>query len=171
MANINSLVSLHIVDELGVKSTMPIWLVGADTQTLAQLVTAAQNIATDTDAIIGGQVFKITGAVSVPLPSGIKSTPAANSRVEQTGLFNFSQSGSPYKYGVDVPSIKDSVLAGGRINLADTAVTTWVGLLTAAIGAFTPESTALRAIVGLVDALLTFRKHRKQLDRVSYEPS
>lgn len=171
LATVNTLVSIHVVDELGVKATMPIWLSGADTQTLAQLVTAAQSIATDTDAIIGGQIIKVTAAVSVPVPSGAKALPAAGSRVEQTALFNFSQTGSPYKYGVDVPSVKDAALTGGRVNLANTDVLAWITLITGAIGAFTPESTAFRAIVGLVDALLTFRKHRKQLDRVSYEPS
>lgn len=169
MANVNTLVSLHIVDGLGVKSTMPLWIVGPDTQTLAQLATAAGMLASDTDNIIGGQIYKITAALDCAIPGDLKATPQSDSRVEETGLFNFSQGVVPYKYGIDVPSILDSVLTGGRIDLANTDVAAWVTLITTAIGAFSPESTAFHALLALTDALLTFRKHRKQLDRVSKE--
>jgi len=159
-----------MLDKLGVETSMPIYLKIDDTKTIAQLVTDANLLGQQVDPISDSQItdfevrIKNGGGVS-----GGKSAPAATAENERTGLFNFSQVTSPYKYGVDVPAIADSKISGGKINLSDSDIAAFIAALVAAGTAATPESTSLYTLVALLDALLTFRKHRRAESRRSFE--
>jgi len=161
--------SLTIRDELGVTATLPFFLEGPDTATLANVRTAIDAIASAADPIIGGQIVEATVTFHPGLPGGIKAVPAAASRVEQTGLFNWSNATTPYKFGIDVPSLANSKISGGKVNLADADVEAFIDIFEAAIGVFTAVTAGYDPLVALLDVALTFRKHRKSLTRSSKE--
>jgi hypothetical protein len=87
------------------------------------------------------------------------------SRVEQTGVLNFSNTATSRRYGQALPSIRSNLLTAGKIDLKDAALAALVALLTS--GPFT--NAAQQVLAALVDAIIAFRKRRKQLQRTSFE--
>jgi len=172
MANTQyALFSISLLDELGIKSSMTIpAMIDPTTGTPAALKTAWDDLSEAVDGVIGSQITGGSVAI-ITTPGGtLKTSPAAGSRVEQTGLFNFSNATSKYKFGIDVPSIKNTVLSGNKVDLTNGAVSTLLDLLTAAFTGGVFANTSQYPLVALVDALLSFRKRRKQLARASFEP-
>jgi hypothetical protein len=167
MATKHGRVSYKILDNLGVTVSMPIYVAVDDTKTVAQALTDANLIGQQIDPIIDGQILQTSMAIDGGPPSGAKSSPVSTAEVERTGLFNFDQATSPYRFGVDVPSIADAKIVNGKIDLTDADIIAFLDVLTAAGTALTPESTSLYTLVALLDALLTFRKHRKAESRRS----
>jgi len=168
MANRPGTMSLTIVDELGVKSQLLTNVIVTDATTVAQIETVANDLVGVTDPIIGGQIVSATFKLDCDF-SGAKSSPDAGSRVEQTALFNFSQDSSTYKYGIDVPSISDTVLTLGKVDLTNTDIIAWKDFILATTATVTFAGRVLNALQSLLDVLLTFRKKRKQLDARSFE--
>lgn len=154
-------ISYRMLDKLGVVVSMPVYVAVDDTKTVAQVLTDANLIGQQIDPISDSQILDFAVSLSGNSVSGGKSSPAATAENERTGLFNFDQATSPYKFGVDVPSIADSKITNGKINLTDSDILAFVSALTAAGTALTPESTSLYTLVALLDALISFRKHRK----------
>jgi len=159
-----------MLDKLGVEVSMPLYVRLDDTKTLAQVLTDANLLGQQLDPISDSQItdfeVRIKNGSGV---SGGKSSPAATAENERTGLFNFSQSTSPYKFGIDVPSIADSKIVNGKIDLANADIAAFIAAMIAAGTAATPESTSLYTLLALLDALLTFRKHRRAESRRSFE--
>lgn len=166
-----ALFSYSVLDELGIRASMTIpAMIDPTTGTPAAIKTEWLALGAEIDALTGAQITGGSVATVFTPDSGWKATPAAGSRVEQTGLFNFSNSTSKYKFGVDLPAIDNSKLDGNKIDLTDSDVTAFIGSL---VGTFTGgrfANTATFALVALVDAILSFRKRRKQLSRASFEP-
>jgi hypothetical protein len=169
MADLFAHLSVQLTDALGVTASVPYYLSIADTQTVAELNTAMAAILTDLDPVTGAAIANATVNISVTLPGGIKATPAAGSEVERGGLFNWSQLGIKYKFGVLVPALKQSVIVNGKINLADAAVSTWNALMSTVGGDVSWVSTGFHDLEVLRDALIVFRKHRKAESRRSSE--
>jgi hypothetical protein len=139
-----------------------------DSATLADLVTAAGTIITDVDAVTDGQILGVSLDVQITLPT-VKTAPVAGAEIERGGLFNFSQENVKYRFGILIPAFKKSLIVNGRINLAATAVTTFIGAVTAIGGDLDFISTGGNLLVAFTDALINFRKHRKAESRRSYE--
>lgn len=172
MANTQyAIFSYSFIDELGTKASMSVpAMVDPTTGTPAALSTEWVALGTqldlNSDALITGGAISI---VKVP-DGGWKDSPAAGSRVEQTGLFNFTNATSKYKFGVDIPSVANADIVDGKISLTLTNVANLLGEL---IGAFTGgvfTNTSQYPLAALADALLSFRKRRRQLSRSSFEP-
>lgn len=162
--------SYTVADELGVKATMRAYAEFDGTvETVDGLVGEWTALGGVLDPMTGGQI--VGGSVSFALvPDGAwKSAPVAGARVEQTGLFNFSNDTTAYKWGMDIPAILNTLISGHVINLAAGAVAAFIAAMDGGFtnGNFT--NSAQQALVGLIDALLTFRKRRKQLTARSTE--
>lgn len=162
-------VSLRLLDSLGVESSSMFPVNIDDTKTIAQALTDAQVLAGDVDAISDSQITEVSLKLIGPLPIGGKTGPIAGAENERTGLFNFSQSGSPYRWGVDIPGMAQGKISAGKINLSDAAVSAFIAFMIAAGTALTPVSTSPHTLVALLDALLAFRKHRRAESRRSFE--
>lgn len=161
--------SFRILDELGTKASMVVYALADPTKTIANLAADWETLAALIDAITGGQ---ITGgeAKLITAPSGDeKVAPAAGSRVEQTGVFDYPAGTSGRLFGEAVPSIADAVLSGGAINLSDADVAAFVAAMTTPTANTEPVSNMYLDLGALHDAFLSFRKRRKQLTRSSYE--
>lgn len=165
------LLSYTIQDRFGTKTTtqLPV-LVEASTMTVAGLKTLWTTGGTDLDAVIDGQI--IGGRVNLEFPAdgAWKDAPGADSFDERTGVMNYSNATTKYKFGIKIPSISNDVLANGKIDLSNTDIETLIVFLTTAFthGVFVNDGQ--HALIALVDAFLAARKYRRQLDRSSFEP-
>lgn len=171
MAVVQAIVSQQIKDNLGVTASMPLYFEIDDGSTIADMVGFLQTAITATDAVTDGLIVQVGATVTVPLPSGLKSAPAATAEVERNGLFNFLQEDIKYRFGVAVPAFKASLIANGKINLAAAAVTAFTQLISNYGAPGSPDftSTSYYSLKSLSDALLSFRKHRKAETRRSVE--
>ena len=160
--------SYTLQDELGTKASQVIYAMVDPTATIATLSTQWQAMGALIDAITGGKI--VNGAVNViKALSGGKSDPASGSRVEQTGVFNFFNVTTPRRFGEAVPSLSDTVIVSGEIDLGDADVAAFVTAMTASFTTGVNTNTAEQALSSLADAFLSFRKRRRQLTRSTYE--
>lgn len=169
MADVILLNSIQVQDYLGVPSSHDIFLKMPDTTTLAQVITKMQAYQTLFDAVTGGQQMANTVRVFVPFTGGLKASPVAGDETEKTGLFNFSQFGTRYKNGINVPAIRETLITSGKIDLSAGAITAWVTWLLDTATGYTVVTKLGAAILALLDALISFRKHRKAESRRSFE--
>lgn len=168
MANYSAQASYKIKDYLGVETSHLIDFVAPEATTITQLQTFVSGYTPVLDAIIDGQIILLTLSLDMNI-AGAKSSPVVGNPVEQTGLFNFSQSGVTRKFGIDVPSIANEVIANGKVDLSNADVTAWKDWITAAHSGISVVSAYLLDLVALIDVLLSFRKKRKALNRRSFE--
>jgi len=160
-------ISVQLLDALGTVTATPIYMEADDSKTIIQALTEAATLLSSVDAISDSQVVGAEMRFKIPLGGGLKDAPISTAENERTVLFNFAQAGVPYKFAVDIPAFREDYIVDGRPDLTVTQVGDFVDLLTNAGTVFTYVSTALAALSALVDALLSFRKHRKALSRRS----
>lgn len=160
--------SYTIEDELFVKTTHTVFIDAPGTITLAGLQTFVNLYTPLLDAIIGGVILDIR--IHVPqVIAGAKSGPVAGSRVEQTGLLSYAQASSNYNAPIDVPSLLDTTIVNSRIDLNNADIIAYYQFQEAAHGGIQTASKFGNFLVDLLTATITFRKRRRQLDRVSKE--
>lgn len=169
MANVAVTLAYRLKDYLGdSKSSDGTVLLVPDTTTLATLQTIVNSYTTVLDPVTDAMIDLITLKADMNIV-GAKSAPIADSNpIEQTGLFNFSQAGVSWKYGVDVPAIATAVINNGKIDLG-APVAAFYDWFTAAHSGATPVSKYQLALDTLLDVVLAFRKSRKQVSRTSTE--
>ena len=92
-------------------------------QSLVELQTAAQGLATDIDACIDGVITQITVAIATALPGGIKSSAVANCDIEHGALLTFIASGTPYVWSAFIPTWKNTLFAADVVTNSGTAAT------------------------------------------------
>jgi hypothetical protein len=171
-----TLVSATIQDNIGVKApALSYWITPSGLTLDAALTFYARTLADSIDAITDGQIVRFA-VEFLPNPNAdwgatIKTAPVVPSRVEQTGLFNFSQMSSKYKAPIDVPAIAEAVLlANGHIDLTNTDIAAFIALMTTAgPGSEQPVSKYQYDLLALLDASETFRKRRRQMIKATYE--
>lgn len=168
MATVNAYVSSQILDSNGVTASHQQYIQFADTVTLADLNTWAAAYLADLDNVTDGQITRATVTADLTIPGSAKSAPVADCDVEETGLFNLSQAVLPFKYGVDIPAIAQSLIVDGKIDLTAGAVTTFISILTTVTNGVTAVSKAFNALIALLDAVKSFRKRRKALTKRSF---
>lgn len=170
MATVLATVSYKFKDALGVEASDDhIVLKINDTATVADLQTVMDSLTPVVDAVTGAQIILLTLKLDMNI-SGAKSTPDAGSEVERVGLINMSQAGVAWKYGIPIPSWKQTLITSGKMVLtgATAALVSW---LTTDHTGGTPVSKYGLVLEGALDYLLAFRKHRKAETRRSLETS
>lgn len=189
---------IHVQDSLGVRSAAVLHVLADDAQTLAQLKTALGNLLTTIQNttlggaagldIINGKIIAADAAVVPTLgattPDGLANvapyltmpaTPGgfADSRVDEVGVWDMNVTGTPYHYGVVLPSLNDANLTGAKIDptIVNSHVAAWQGFLVGAIlgGHFTNLDNLV-----LASTYQTFqanRKHRRRERELSLNPN
>lgn len=160
MADYQILISVQLRDYIGTVTTHNIFVKAADTVTLATLATQIGTYQQLLDPLTGAVIQEVTARVMLPLDAGNKTDPENNTEAEMSGIFNFSQTGSPYKYGIDLPAIADLIVTNGKIDLANLGLQAWIEWFTTAHSGIQAVSKFVLTLVALLDALLTFRKRR-----------
>lgn len=167
MATQQGLVSVRFLDAYGIPGQTTYNITMDDTKTIAQLLTDVNDLATATEAL--SQANEYRTQVTIVADPGTTPVRGAGD-IEKGGLFNFSNASDEYKTGILIPDVNPAILNGaGLIDLTNTSVTDWITFLTTAHTVITVVTKGVRALSGLVDALITFRKHRKPLARKTKE--
>lgn len=167
--------SFTLQDAAGVKATSVYYVAyDAATETVGALLGNIAALGGLLDAITDGQIIDARVIIDLAPDPSWKSAPVSNSNVERTGLFDLNQNNSKYVSPVDVPSIARSKSPKDRITLTDTDIAAFITNLTQATGiggsnTVFNNSKFSNATRSLRDALVTFRKHKRALDRVSFE--
>lgn len=162
-----------IADALDVEARCSAYAVVDPDASFNAVIATLNTWLTDLDACTDGQIIATALEVIPDLPEGLKSAAAAPSRVEQTGILDYSAAGDLHLWGFAIPAISnsDTVTHAGRIVLTDgSPVKTLSDLLTSggtAVLAWTNATS--QALTAWRDALLCFRQHSRQLARATYE--
>lgn len=167
MAEIPCTASYEFVDSYGITATTLLNIEVDNTKTLAQIDTDLQAIATALVPLSQGVLTRVFFRQDIDA-GGDPSTAVGD--IEKGALFNFSNATDSYAYGVLIPDVNPSILdSSGKVDLTNADVTAFVSALTTAATAITVVTKGVRALAGLIDALITFRKHRKPLSRKTKE--
>lgn len=162
--------SYTIRDAQGVEGSECYYGTATDAALATDLAAEWQTLAGLLDPITSGKIMH--GSVSFPLNMvGGKAGPDADSRVEEVAIFNMSATGTTRRNGISVLAIADSKLTANRINLTDAAVAAFWAALAVTGGIVRFTNAYGQPLITLIDALLSFRKRRSQLQRVSFEPA
>jgi hypothetical protein len=167
MANVAMDLSFSLVDELGTNSTARFPGTISDATTLAELDTYVATVAGSLDAVTGAKITAIRASIT-PSTSGLKGSPVAGSRVEQTAVINLGTAETAYRFGVAIPAVRDSLISAGRLTTGGAVGTLVAELIdSAAVIQFTNHVG--QSLIGVIDYVLSFRKRRKSLIRTSFE--
>jgi hypothetical protein len=166
--------SVTVIDHEGVEASAPYYALADPTKTIANMLADWQATALLIDGVTAGQILrgKITVGADIGafVTAGGKSAPIAGSLVEHTGVFNYSNAVTGRRFGLTVPALSQTKVVSGKIDLADAAVAALIAGLKGAIAIGHWVNTAEQSLVALVDALVSFRKRRRQLERSFERP-
>jgi len=170
MANVKAKFSFTVQDGLGTKASLALYALVDDTTTTADLATQWQTFATALTAVTDSKILGGSAAVELVPTASQAGKPTTANRVEQNALLGYIVTDSGRRYSIATPGWKDSLISGGTVVLTGAAAT-WIALLTGALGDATGDNTSndFLTLGAPSDALLVFRKHRRQLSRSSYE--
>lgn len=164
--------SFTVQDALGVLATIRVYALLDPTKTVANVATDWQAFASALVGIIDGKILHGSARVELVPSADQSSKPTSGSRVEQTGIFTFPNESNPRLYGEAVASLSDSVISGSHIDLSNSDIVTFLGVMVPSSPVTsTPTTNQFLVLEDLQSALISFRKRRRSLDRVSYEPS
>lgn len=98
----------------------------ADTESIADLQTFVTNHAALLDAIVDGVLTQASVQYALTLPGGLDATPEDDMLVSTGGLFGFSATGTAYRFGIYVPTVKNALISNSKDipNAGDTAA--WI---------------------------------------------
>jgi len=138
------------------------------TKTVTNLAADWETLAALIDDFIGGKITGGSARLILVTSGDEKSIPESDSRVEQTAVFDFPDGTSGRLYGVAVPSLGSSFITAGAVDLGPP-VDAFVAAMTTPTANSQPTSNTYADLGALTDSFISFRKHRKQLTRSSYE--
>lgn len=163
--------SYSLVDAAGTKASAVVNGTAAGSATLTQLLADFTSIGGALNGVSGAQILNGQVRVRLPADGAWKSSPDADSLVEQNAVFNASVAENTHRWGFDVPAIKDALLlANDAVDVSVTAVQTWMKIIdgTTALTAGNVANAAFQTITGMVDVVTSFRKHRKAVARTTF---
>ena len=165
-------VSATLVDELGIEASAPFYALADSSQTLAAIMTQAQDFWVALDACTDAYMRKVKVEIVPAVPTSVKTAAVTGSRVEQTGLLGFNATGTTKRYSGAIPALSNgsTVFNAGKIVLVTSdPVGQLITILTTVVTAIAWINDHGQQINAFLDALVSFRKKRKQLQRSSFE--
>lgn len=164
-----TLYSLTIIDDGGVTAVHNMYVsYDGALATVDDLIADLGAYAILVDNITDGKV--IEARVTIPIvPTGVKASPVADSTVERTGLFTYSQDNSSYVQSFDVPAYQNAGITAGKIVESNAQFIAWNLQVVDPAAQFRSVSKFANAILARVSTMLTFRKHRRARIKSSNE--
>jgi hypothetical protein len=160
-------ISAQYLDGLGTRAATQYYGLADSTQTLAAIVTEADNMLGELAGLSTAQLKLRNLAIDISDLSA--AVPDANSRVEQCGIFNFANSSDSRRWGAVVPAFNEARMTNGKINLSDAGVISWLNEMLNTGGVLQFTNLSEQQLSALRDAFIAFRKHRRSLARTSFE--
>jgi len=162
-----------IIDELGVSAETSVYALVDPSVSFSTILTELNAWLTDLDACSDGQIIGAELEVLPALPGGLKTTPAALSRVEQTGVLAFSASGDTHQWAAAIPALSNSptVISGGKIVVTTGAPAQVLAALLAGGGtaALAWTNAVSQVLTAATSALISFRRYSHQMVQETYE--
>src|ERR1035437_2714728 len=159
-------ISARIRDAWGTVANTLIYGQMDSTEELTSVEALAQDVLGALDGCTDGVILDARITLPVVL-TGVKTAATAGSRVEQTGLLGFSATGSPRRFTLAIPSVRNDVTVmnadriiltiGAPINLLVTHLLNPAGNMT-----FDGTNEHNQILIDLHDASVGYRKKRKQ---------
>lgn len=161
-------ISMTVQDEIGVKASVTTYLLIDPAITVTQLQGLWNSQAALLDPVIDGAILHGDASI-VMTPTGLKTTPVAGARVEQTGLFTFGNTANPRSFGEDIASWASGKIVGGKIPLTDSAVAAFLAPFTTPVTLSEYTTNYFAVLSALRSAAVTFRKHRRAERTLTFE--
>jgi hypothetical protein len=131
MAAQSALVTVSCLDAAGVRKAYSEYFLYNDAvTTLANIISFAQEAASRLNGVSDAKITSVGVFLQVNMPGGLKSSPAANSDVEESLAVSISVS-NPKKsaYTVIVPAVTPNAVVGTSINMSDIPTIMYVAHL------------------------------------------
>lgn len=165
-----SLFSYSLIDEAGVRGTVPIFVDHATSLTQANLAAQAVVIGSMIDAITGAKIERVKVSFDVALDGGWKASAVSGIDMEQGLLMSWNIGTGPYQDAIAIGALRDTLIVDGRpvltaagaIDNFRQAVESQTGLTGIEI-----KTKLLDTLGTLVSAAVSFRNKRKQRKAVS----
>ena len=162
--------SYELEDAAGVKGSADFFVAyDAATETVEALLGAAAAVGGLVDAVTGAKIRSFRALISALPDPGWKGAAIANLDMEQTLLENFHILDSLYLQSIDIPCLRDTLIAtDGRPILtgAIAALNAWITAGTGVTGV-TAQSKFLENLPALADYAVSFRKRGRGRRAVS----
>ena len=173
MAEQPVVISATLVDEWGIEKSAPFYAQADDTQTIAGLIAEAglfyRALDAASDAFIRRVKIELVPVIGTGGVTGLKGTATTGGRVEQTGLLGFKSAGTTKRYSAAIPAVTNTAMTGDRLTLGSGPVDLLITILTTVGTVLKWCNEHNQQIAAAIDALVSFRKARKQLQRSSLE--
>lgn len=164
--------SARIVDGLQIEARTTAYALIDPTASWSDVLSFLTDWLTKLDACTDGQIVGGTITAVPALPGGLKGAPVDTSRVEQTGIINFSATGTTHRWAEIIPALSDggTVTSSGKIVLTSGApVPNLIGVLLGGSGLLEWTNSNQQVLSAFKDSLISFRQHNRQLAVATYE--
>lgn len=162
-----------ILDEQEIEAKAIVYALIDPSAAFSDVISTLDTWLADLDACTDGQITSSRLELLPALPGGLKAAPAAGSRVEQTGDLSFNDVTGAHLNTFLVPALSNDpgVISGGRIVLTSGSPAANLRDLLAGGGTAALEwsNAWQQALTTFASALISFREHRVQLGRATYE--
>ena len=162
MATIQMVFSAHVVDDNGRTRSCHSYYARPDTDTLAATISALESFGDHIANLSDGRVDRVSAHIAdiAWTPEKINNGGAP---IEQTGLINFSATGTSKRWALAIPAFTNVRLIG------DTPDPTYIEFIAAALTSGNYTNDHGQPLSVWDDAFLSIRKDRKQLQRASLQ--
>ena len=127
-------------------------------ETLTDLQTYANAVATDLDGITGMQIQSASLSLNLTIPGGLKATPVDDVDKEVGANFGFDAANTPYRHTIRVPGIDPDLRVGELIDDTDAAVLAFESEIATGNGTVAASDKYGNDLTDLIQARVTFRK-------------
>lgn len=162
-----------ILDELNVQAETSVYALIDPTASFSTVLAQLNTWLADLDACTDGQIIGAELEVLPTLPGGLKGSPIALSRVEQTGMIAFSAADDPHQWATAIPALSNAgtVISDGKIVVTPGAPAQVLAALLASGGtaALMWTNAVNQALTAATSALISFRRYSHQMVQETYE--
>lgn len=163
MALVQARLQASFQDSAGLRASFEQPLLIDDTTAISALPAAWTAFLAAIEPVTDGKIIHGAWAITMPA-SSTAGRPASDSNIQQTGIYTYANAIAPDLYGVDTPTLTDTVLTTDktRIDTGNTSVIAWNAYLLGAVlgGNFT--NRAYQVLTSRTGTLKGFRKYRKR---------
>jgi hypothetical protein len=167
---VHGIIGIRLQDTEGKIVSHELFVNCDDSKALSDVVTVVQAYCVILDSMTDAAGVQARFTLLFP-STGLKTGATVENPLESGGLMAFSQTGSPYKFSVLVPSMAEALITDGAIAIGEAAFIAWKNWILGVHTGIQCESKARNLLSAFLSCQLSTRKHRKARTKVSYTPA